>query len=357
MSVTGLHSVTSSPSPEAETAVVAGRAGERLVWDEEESEVLRRARQDAELTVATDPVRAYLKLIGRVALLNAEREVELATRIEAGLYAAERLGASADDNTEGSTVLCRDLRWIVRDGQRAKNHLVEANLRLVVSLAKRYTGRGLGFLDLIQEGNVGLMRAVEKFDYTRGYKFSTYATWWIRQGITRAMADQARTIRIPVHAVEFINKLAAIQRELPQTLGREPTLAELGRELDITADKVLEIRQYAREPISLDQTVGADNSDAPLGDFVEDSQAMSAVDAVSVRLLRDQLRSVLATLSEREAGIIGLRFGLTGARPRTLDEVGVVYGVTRERIRQIESKAMYKLRQPARAQLLRDYLD
>ncbi|HEY9417146.1 MAG TPA: RNA polymerase sigma factor [Pseudonocardia sp.] len=327
-----------------------------FVWDEEESEALRQARKDAELTASADSVRAYLKQIGKVALLNAEEEVELAKRIEAGLYAAERLRKAADANDKTSPQLRRDLRWIVRDGERAKNHLLEANLRLVVSLAKRYTGRGMAFLDLIQEGNLGLIRAVEKFDYTKGYKFSTYATWWIRQAITRAMADQARTIRIPVHMVEVINKLGRIQRELLQDLGREPTPEELAKEMDITPEKVLEIQQYAREPISLDQTIG-DEGDSQLGDFIEDSEAVVAVDAVSFTLLQDQLQSVLATLSEREAGVVRLRFGLTDGQPRTLDEIGQVYGVTRERIRQIESKTMSKLRHPSRSQVLRDYLD
>jgi RNA polymerase primary sigma factor len=327
-----------------------------FVWDEEESEALRQARKDAELTASADSVRAYLKQIGKVALLNAEEEVELAKRIEAGLYAAERVRKAADANDKTSPQLRRDLRWIVRDGERAKNHLLEANLRLVVSLAKRYTGRGMAFLDLIQEGNLGLIRAVEKFDYTKGYKFSTYATWWIRQAITRAMADQARTIRIPVHMVEVINKLGRIQRELLQDLGREPTPEELAKEMDITPEKVLEIQQYAREPISLDQTIG-DEGDSQLGDFIEDSEAVVAVDAVSFTLLQDQLQSVLATLSEREAGVVRLRFGLTDGQPRTLDEIGQVYGVTRERIRQIESKTMSKLRHPSRSQVLRDYLD
>jgi RNA polymerase primary sigma factor len=329
------------------------KSGE-FVWDEEESEALRQARKDAELTASADSVRAYLKQIGKVALLNAEEEVELAKRIEAGLYAAERLRKTSDDKSAAQ--LNRDLRWIVRDGERAKNHLLEANLRLVVSLAKRYTGRGMAFLDLIQEGNLGLIRAVEKFDYTKGYKFSTYATWWIRQAITRAMADQARTIRIPVHMVEVINKLGRIQRELLQDLGREPTPEELAKEMDITPEKVLEIQQYAREPISLDQTIG-DEGDSQLGDFIEDSEAVVAVDAVSFTLLQDQLQSVLATLSEREAGVVRLRFGLTDGQPRTLDEIGQVYGVTRERIRQIESKTMSKLRHPSRSQVLRDYLD
>ncbi|TCK24780.1 RNA polymerase primary sigma factor [Pseudonocardia endophytica] len=327
-----------------------------FVWDEEESEALRQARKDAELTASADSVRAYLKQIGKVALLNAEEEVELAKRIEAGLYGAERLRKVFEAGEKVSPQMRRDLRWIVRDGERAKNHLLEANLRLVVSLAKRYTGRGMAFLDLIQEGNLGLIRAVEKFDYTKGYKFSTYATWWIRQAITRAMADQARTIRIPVHMVEVINKLGRIQRELLQDLGREPTPEELAKEMDITPEKVLEIQQYAREPISLDQTIG-DEGDSQLGDFIEDSEAVVAVDAVSFTLLQDQLQSVLATLSEREAGVVRLRFGLTDGQPRTLDEIGQVYGVTRERIRQIESKTMSKLRHPSRSQVLRDYLD
>ncbi|MGH3913332.1 MAG: RNA polymerase sigma factor [Pseudonocardiaceae bacterium] len=339
-----------------EAEAQSGPGGEDFVWDEEESEALRQARKDAELTASADSVRAYLKQIGKVALLNAEEEVELAKRIEAGLYAAERVRKTEDTTEKVSPQMRRDLRWIVRDGERAKNHLLEANLRLVVSLAKRYTGRGMAFLDLIQEGNLGLIRAVEKFDYTKGYKFSTYATWWIRQAITRAMADQARTIRIPVHMVEVINKLGRIQRELLQDLGREPTPEELAKEMDITPEKVLEIQQYAREPISLDQTIG-DEGDSQLGDFIEDSEAVVAVDAVSFTLLQDQLQSVLATLSEREAGVVRLRFGLTDGQPRTLDEIGQVYGVTRERIRQIESKTMSKLRHPSRSQVLRDYLD
>ncbi|MCF8606273.1 RNA polymerase sigma factor [Gordonia sp. HY442] len=327
-----------------------------FVWDEEESEALRQARKDAELTASADSVRAYLKQIGKVALLNAEEEVELAKRIEAGLYSTERMRRIMESGEKLTVAQRRDLSWISRDGNRAKNHLLEANLRLVVSLAKRYTGRGMAFLDLIQEGNLGLIRAVEKFDYTKGYKFSTYATWWIRQAITRAMADQARTIRIPVHMVEVINKLGRIQRELLQDLGREPTPEELAKEMDITPEKVLEIQQYAREPISLDQTIG-DEGDSQLGDFIEDSEAVVAVDAVSFTLLQDQLQDVLDTLSEREAGVVRLRFGLTDGQPRTLDEIGQVYGVTRERIRQIESKTMSKLRHPSRSQVLRDYLD
>ncbi|WP_042939661.1 RNA polymerase sigma factor [Rhodococcus sp. AW25M09] len=332
------------------------KASGDFVWDEEESEALRQARKDAELTASADSVRAYLKQIGKVALLNAEEEVELAKRIEAGLFAVEKMRESADKGEKLPVAQRRDMTWICRDGNRAKNHLLEANLRLVVSLAKRYTGRGMAFLDLIQEGNLGLIRAVEKFDYTKGYKFSTYATWWIRQAITRAMADQARTIRIPVHMVEVINKLGRIQRELLQDLGREPTPEELAKEMDITPEKVLEIQQYAREPISLDQTIG-DEGDSQLGDFIEDSEAVVAVDAVSFTLLQDQLQSVLETLSEREAGVVRLRFGLTDGQPRTLDEIGQVYGVTRERIRQIESKTMSKLRHPSRSQVLRDYLD
>ncbi|VVH29669.1 RNA polymerase sigma factor [Corynebacterium diphtheriae] len=332
------------------------------VWDEDESAALRQARKDAELSASADSVRAYLKQIGKVALLNAEQEVSLAKRIEAGLYATYRMEQmeeafnNGDKEAKLTPAVKRDLRAIARDGRKAKNHLLEANLRLVVSLAKRYTGRGMAFLDLIQEGNLGLIRAVEKFDYTKGYKFSTYATWWIRQAITRAMADQARTIRIPVHMVEVINKLGRIQRELLQDLGREPTPQELAKEMDITEEKVLEIQQYAREPISLDQTIG-DEGDSQLGDFIEDSEAVIAVDAVSFTLLQDQLQDVLHTLSEREAGVVKLRFGLTDGMPRTLDEIGQVYGVTRERIRQIESKTMSKLRHPSRSQVLRDYLD
>ncbi|RBO96422.1 RNA polymerase sigma factor [Nocardia puris] len=339
-----------------EEPTAADKASGDFVWDEEESEALRQARKDAELTASADSVRAYLKQIGKVALLNAEEEVELAKRIEAGLYAAEKMREFAEAGEKLPVATRRDFNWIIRDGNRAKNHLLEANLRLVVSLAKRYTGRGMAFLDLIQEGNLGLIRAVEKFDYTKGYKFSTYATWWIRQAITRAMADQARTIRIPVHMVEVINKLGRIQRELLQDLGREPTPEELAKEMDITPEKVLEIQQYAREPISLDQTIG-DEGDSQLGDFIEDSEAVVAVDAVSFTLLQDQLQSVLETLSEREAGVVRLRFGLTDGQPRTLDEIGQVYGVTRERIRQIESKTMSKLRHPSRSQVLRDYLD
>jgi RNA polymerase primary sigma factor len=355
--VEAIEDIVIEEPAEVVAAAEADAAGsDDFEWDDEESEALKQARRDAELTASADSVRAYLKQIGKVPLLNAEQEVELAKRIEAGLYAGERLRAAADGEEKLKLEMSRDLMWISRDGERAKNHLLEANLRLVVSLAKRYTGRGMAFLDLIQEGNLGLIRAVEKFDYTKGYKFSTYATWWIRQAITRAMADQARTIRIPVHMVEVINKLGRIQRELLQDLGREPTPEELAKEMDITPEKVLEIQQYAREPISLDQTIG-DEGDSQLGDFIEDSEAVVAVDAVSFSLLQDQLQQVLQTLSEREAGVVRLRFGLTDGQPRTLDEIGQVYGVTRERIRQIESKTMSKLRHPSRSQVLRDYLD
>ncbi len=308
-----------------------------------------------QVTVAgatADPVKDYLKQIGKVPLLNAEQEVELAKRIEAGLFAEEKLAAA----TKMDKLSRGDFEWISEDGRRAKNHLLEANLRLVVSLAKRYTGRGMLFLDLIQEGNLGLIRAVEKFDYTKGYKFSTYATWWIRQAITRAMADQARTIRIPVHMVEVINKLARVQRQMLQDLGREPTPEELAKELDMTPEKVVEVQKYGREPISLHTPLGEDG-DSEFGDLIEDSEAIVPADAVSFTLLQEQLDSVLDTLSEREAGVVKMRFGLTDGQPKTLDEIGKVYGVTRERIRQIESKTMSKLRHPSRSQVLRDYLD
>ncbi|MEI2826002.1 MAG: RNA polymerase sigma factor, partial [Dermatophilaceae bacterium] len=331
--------------------------------DEEESEtagfVIRDddeedapAQQVVTAGATADPVKDYLKQIGKVALLNAEQEVELAKRIEAGLFAEERLNSGEKFDMK----LKRELWWIAQDGKKAKNHLLEANLRLVVSLAKRYTGRGMLFLDLIQEGNLGLIRAVEKFDYTKGYKFSTYATWWIRQAITRAMADQARTIRIPVHMVEVINKLARVQRQMLQDLGREPTPEELAKELDMTPEKVVEVQKYGREPISLHTPLGEDG-DSEFGDLIEDSEAVVPAEAVSFTLLQEQLHSVLDTLSEREAGVVSMRFGLTDGQPKTLDEIGKVYGVTRERIRQIESKTMSKLRHPSRSQVLRDYLD
>lgn len=306
------------------------------------------------ITGATaDPVKDYLKQIGKVALLNAAEEVELAMRIEAGLFAEEKL------STEGDRLdkeLTRELKWVARDGQRAKSHLLGANLRLVVSLAKRYTGRGMQFLDLIQEGNLGLIRAVEKFDYTKGFKFSTYATWWIRQAITRAMADQARTIRIPVHMVEVINKLARVQRQMLQDLGREPTPEELSRELDMTPEKVIEVQKYGREPISLHTPLGEDG-DSEFGDLIEDTEAVVPADAVGFTMLQKQLESLLDSLSEREAGVIRMRFGLGDGMPKTLDQIGDTFGVTRERIRQIESKTMAKLRHPSRSQSLRDYLE
>jgi len=299
-----------------------------------------------------DPVKDYLKQIGRVALLNAELEVELATRMEAGLFAEEKLATEKKIDKK----LKRELEWIVEDGKRAKNHLLEANLRLVVSLAKRYTGRGMLFLDLIQEGNLGLIRAVEKFDYTKGFKFSTYATWWIRQAITRAMADQARTIRIPVHMVEVINKLARVQRQMLQDLGREPTPEELAKELDMTPEKVVEVQKYGREPISLHTPLG-EEGDSEFGDLIEDSEAVKPEESVTFTILQEQLMQVLGGLTQREADVIKARYGLTDGQPKTLDEIGKVHGVTRERIRQIESKTMSKLRHPSRSQSLRDYLD
>ncbi len=307
------------------------------------------------ITGATaDPVKDYLKQIGKVPLLNAAEEVELAMRIEAGLFAEEKLSTMTE--REKRSQLGRDLSWVARDGQRAKNHLLGANLRLVVSLAKRYTGRGMQFLDLIQEGNLGLIRAVEKFDYTKGFKFSTYATWWIRQAITRAMADQARTIRIPVHMVEVINKLARVQRQMLQDLGREPTPEELSRELDMTPEKVIEVQKYGREPISLHTPLGEDG-DSEFGDLIEDTEAVVPADAVGFTMLQKQLESLLDSLSEREAGVIRMRFGLGDGMPKTLDQIGDTFGVTRERIRQIESKTMAKLRHPSRSQALRDYLE
>ena len=343
-----------SLTDEAETPETPEKPGE----DTEEFTLSASDEEDAPVQqvvsagATADPVKDYLKQIGKVALLNAEQEVELAKRIEAGLFAEEILNSGKKFGDREK----REMDWIAEDGRRAKNHLLEANLRLVVSLAKRYTGRGMLFLDLIQEGNLGLIRAVEKFDYTKGYKFSTYATWWIRQAITRAMADQARTIRIPVHMVEVINKLARVQRQMLQDLGREPTPEELARELDMTPEKVVEVQKYGREPISLHTPLG-EEGDSEFGDLIEDSEAVVPADAVSFTLLQEQLHSVLNTLSDREAGVVQMRFGLTDGQPKTLDEIGKVYGVTRERIRQIESKTMSKLRHPSRSQVLRDYLD
>ena len=355
------------PSADAEAAgpVGAGTGVARLSADgaaaSEDEEIFVFGDDDDDLPAAkvavagasADPVKDYLKQIGKVSLLNAEQEVELAKRIEAGLFAEEKLAEHGGSMQAGER---NDLEWVAEDGRRAKDHLLEANLRLVVSLAKRYTGRGMLFLDLIQEGNLGLIRAVEKFDYTKGYKFSTYATWWIRQAITRAMADQARTIRIPVHMVEVINKLARVQRQMLQDLGREPTPDELAVELDMTPEKVVEVQKYGREPISLHTPLGEDG-DSEFGDLIEDSEAIQPGEAVSFTLLQEQLHSVLDTLSEREAGVVSMRFGLTDGQPKTLDEIGKVYGVTRERIRQIESKTMSKLRHTSRSDLLRDYLD
>ncbi len=349
---------TAVDGPASEDAAAAGQEeppeGEEteafVIADDDEEDA--PAQQVATAGATADPVKDYLKQIGKVALLNAEQEVELAKRIEAGLFSEEKINGGE----KFAPKMRKELVWIAEDGRRAKNHLLEANLRLVVSLAKRYTGRGMLFLDLIQEGNLGLIRAVEKFDYTKGYKFSTYATWWIRQAITRAMADQARTIRIPVHMVEVINKLARVQRQMLQDLGREPTPEELAKELDMTPEKVVEVQKYGREPISLHTPLGEDG-DSEFGDLIEDSEAVVPADAVSFTLLQEQLHSVLDTLSEREAGVVSMRFGLTDGQPKTLDEIGKVYGVTRERIRQIESKTMSKLRHPSRSQVLRDYLD
>ena len=352
----GLDDVEPDPAELARVTVpeeaVAKEESEGFIYSDADD--ADEPEQQVSVAGATaDPVKDYLKQIGKVPLLNAEQEVELAKRIEAGLFAEEKLAREASSLPPK---LRNELHWIAQDGRRAKNHLLEANLRLVVSLAKRYTGRGMLFLDLIQEGNLGLIRAVEKFDYTKGYKFSTYATWWIRQAITRAMADQARTIRIPVHMVEVINKLARVQRQMLQDLGREPTPEELAKELDMSPEKVVEVQKYGREPISLHTPLGEDG-DSEFGDLIEDSEAIVPAEAVSFTLLQEQLHAVLDTLSEREAGVVSMRFGLTDGQPKTLDEIGKVYGVTRERIRQIESKTMSKLRHPSRSQVLRDYLD
>ncbi|MCU1636845.1 MAG: polymerase sigma factor [Cryobacterium sp.] len=344
------HDEESSTRPAPAESLPSGALVLSLVDDEDEVPVYSSA-----ITGATaDPVKDYLKQIGKVALLNAAEEVELAMRIEAGLFAEDKLSQMTD--AEKRNALGRELQWVAKDGARAKSHLLGANLRLVVSLAKRYTGRGMQFLDLIQEGNLGLIRAVEKFDYTKGFKFSTYATWWIRQAITRAMADQARTIRIPVHMVEVINKLARVQRQMLQDLGREPTPEELSRELDMTPEKVVEVQKYGREPISLHTPLGEDG-DSEFGDLIEDTEAVVPADAVGFTMLQKQLESLLDSLSEREAGVIRMRFGLGDGMPKTLDQIGDTFGVTRERIRQIESKTMAKLRHPSRSQSLRDYLE
>ena len=331
--------------------------GAFVVRDDDDDENLTPSGNPKRRVIAAgataDPVKDYLKQIGRVSLLNAEQEVDLSERIEAGLYAQHLLDTESDQMDFKRK---RELKWAANDGRRAKDHLLEANLRLVVSLAKRYTGRGMLFLDLIQEGNLGLIRAVEKFDWKKGFKFSTYATWWIRQAITRAMADQARTIRVPVHMVEVINKLSRVQRQMLQDLGREPTPDELARELDMPVEKVQEVQKYGREPISLHTPLGEDG-DSEFGDLIEDTDAIAPSDAVAFSLLQEQFKQVLETLSPREAGVIKMRYGLEDGQPKTLDDIGRVYGVTRERIRQIESKTMSKLRHPSRSQTLRDFLD
>lgn len=343
------------PKPEEE---IPPRAkGAFIVRDDDDDDNLTPSGNPKRRVIAAgataDPVKDYLKQIGRVSLLNAEQEVDLSERIEAGLYAQHLLDTESDKMDFKRK---RELKWAASDGKKAKDHLLEANLRLVVSLAKRYTGRGMLFLDLIQEGNLGLIRAVEKFDWKKGFKFSTYATWWIRQAITRAMADQARTIRVPVHMVEVINKLSRVQRQMLQDLGREPTPDELARELDMPVEKVQEVQKYGREPISLHTPLGEDG-DSEFGDLIEDTDAIAPSDAVAFSLLQEQFKQVLETLSPREAGVIKMRYGLEDGQPKTLDDIGRVYGVTRERIRQIESKTMSKLRHPSRSQTLRDFLD
>jgi RNA polymerase primary sigma factor len=357
----GAALVAAELPPEARDSVLRLIADEGIeivepTEEDLEDEAAARSAADEEAaarsTTTSDPVRMYLKEIGRVPLLTAEEEVDLAKRVEAGLFASEKLLTAA----HLAAAMRRDLELIERDGQFAKKRLIEANLRLVVSIAKRYVGRGMLFLDLIQEGNLGLIRAVEKFDYTKGYKFSTYATWWIRQAITRAIADQARTIRIPVHMVETINKLVRIQRQLLQDLGREPTPEEIGKEMELPPERVREIQKLSQEPVSLETPIGEED-DSNLGDFIEDSDAVVPIDAASFILLQEQLDSILHTLSEREKKVIQLRFGLTDGHPRTLEEVGKEFGVTRERIRQIESKTLSKLRHPSRSQKLRDYLE
>jgi RNA polymerase primary sigma factor len=346
------HSGSAQDEPGASQAAGEESRDEPLVSGDDDDEGLPAARVAAAGATA-DPVKDYLRQIGKVPLLNAGQEVELAKRIEAGLFAEDKLAEGSRNLYAGART---DLEQVAADGRRAKDHLLEANLRLVVSLAKRYTGRGVLFLDLIQEGNLGLIRGMEKFDYTKGYKFSTYATWWIRQAITRAMAEQSRTIRLPVHMAEAFSKLARARRRLLQDLGREPTPEELAAVLDTTPEKVIEVQKYGREPISLHSPLGEDG-DAEFGDLIEDTGAIQPGEAVSFTLLQEQLHSVLGTLSEREAGVISMRFGLTDGQPKTLDEIGKVFGVTRERIRQIESKAMSKLRHPSRSRGLRDYLD
>ncbi len=317
----------------------------------------RKRNADAGVTMLTgDPVRMYLKEIGKVPLLTAAEEIDLAMKIEAGVAATEELDRAEDEGIELERREKRRLDRIEQVGIDAKQQLIEANLRLVVSIAKRYVGRGMLFLDLIQEGNLGLIRAVEKFDYTKGFKFSTYATWWIRQAITRAIADQARTIRIPVHMVETINKLVRIQRQLLQELGREPSPEEIGKEMGLPAERVREIQKISQEPVSLETPIG-EEEDSQLGDFIEDDAAVVPPDAASFSMLQEQLSKVLDGLAERERKVISLRFGLEDGHPRTLEEVGREFGVTRERIRQIESKTLAKLRHPSRSSKLKDYLE
>jgi RNA polymerase primary sigma factor len=316
----------------------------------------KRAEAHVNVPVTSDPVRMYLKEIGKVPLLTAAQEVDLAKKIEAGVEATAKLEEAEAKGIDLDPAERRRLERLEHIGLQAKQQLVEANLRLVVSIAKRYVGRGMLFLDLIQEGNLGLIRAVEKFDYSKGFKFSTYATWWIRQAITRAIADQARTIRIPVHMVETINKLIRIQRQLLQELGREPTPEEIGEQMDMTGDRVREILKISQEPVSLETPIG-EEEDSQLGDFIEDSEAVVPAEAASFSMLQEQLQRVLDSLSERERKVIELRFGLVDGHPRTLEEVGREFGVTRERIRQIESKTLSKLRHPSRSSRLRDYLE
>ncbi len=317
----------------------------------------RKRSTDTSVTMLTgDPVRMYLKEIGKVPLLTAAEEIDLAMKMEAGIEATEQLERAEEEGIELERRERRRLTRIEQVGLDAKQQIVEANLRLVVSIAKRYVGRGMLFLDLIQEGNLGLIRAVEKFDYTKGFKFSTYATWWIRQAITRAIADQARTIRIPVHMVETINKLVRIQRQLLQELGREPTPEEIGKEMGLPAERVREIQKISQEPVSLETPIG-EEEDSQLGDFIEDDAAVVPPDAASFSMLQEQLSKVLDGLAERERKVISLRFGLEDGHPRTLEEVGREFGVTRERIRQIESKTLAKLRHPSRSSKLKDYLE
>ena len=341
---------------EVEAEALAAEPGEvvadGVVTDEAADVEEEAAEIEAGATLSVDVLRLYLNQIGRVPLLTAEQEVELARAMEAGLFAAERLTAGG----RISPTMKVDLQTVVRQGERAKQHMLEANLRLVVSVAKKYAGRGMGLTDLIQEGNLGLIRAVEKFDYTKGFKFSTYATWWIRQALTRAMADQARTIRLPVHMVEQVNKIRRVERDLVVQLGRKPTASEIAVEVDLTPERVEEIRSYNRDPASLDALIGED-SDASLGDFIEDEHAVMPGEAAAFLLMREELSAVLASLTDRERRVMEMRYGLVDGQPRTLDDIGKDFNLTRERIRQIEGKTLSKLRHPSRSASLRDYLD